>query len=93
MVSKACITESSTGEPWKYKASGSSDHKYISYTFASRNRIEEDNYTTNSRRLDARKLNANRLILEVDRFCSRVKLSDDERTRVEQIMEIIGRGL
>ena len=35
--------------------------------------------------------NANRLILEVDRLCSRIELSDEARTTVEQTMEIIRR--
>ena len=68
-----------------------SDHQYITYTFALDNGIE-DNYTTSSRTWDARKLNANRLISEVDKLYSRVKLSDDARTRVKQTMEIIRRG-
>ena len=69
-----------------------SDHQYISYTFASGNRELEGNSTMSSRRWDARKLNTNRLILEVDRLCSIVELSDDARTRVEQTMGIIKSG-
>ena len=37
-------------------------------------------------------MKANRLILEVEKLCSRVELWDDGKTRVEQTMWIINRG-
>ena len=63
------------------------DQLYISYTFASSNRIVEDDYKMNARRFNARKLNANRLRLEVNRLYSRVEVSVDVRIRVEQIRD------